>query len=84
VLYPHPVLDHSVIHHGCLASRVRIVPKAQVSAEVSAMRMLFPHESVLTLPMACRHACVYTDQAPPWMVASRIDDHALSVEDGAS
>jgi hypothetical protein len=81
--HQHTVLDNSVIHHGCHASRVRIVPKARLNDEASAMRVLFPHEAVLTLAMGCRHACVYTDQAPPWLVQSRVADHAIDPDDGA-
>jgi hypothetical protein len=71
----HPVFDHHIVHQDYHGSRVRIVPNADVDEAVAALRMLFPHESVLTTVIGCRHRCVYTADAPASLVAERISDH---------
>ncbi len=76
----HSAFDHYIVHHDSHAGSVRVVPNDQVADETSAMKMLFPHESVISTPMWCHHTCLYTDQAPPWLVAERIAEHLSEVE----
>lgn len=76
----HTAFDHSIVQHGSHASRVRVVEPDEVNAETAALKLLFPHESVLTTPMGCTHTCLYTDQASPWLVAERMEEHLIEVE----
>lgn len=76
----NPVLDHSIIHRDVHAGGVRIVPNDAVEAAAAEMRMLFPHEMVLTTPMGCCHTCVYAAYASASLVAERISEHLRDVE----
>lgn len=71
----HSVLDHHIVHQDYHGSRVRIVQNPDVDEAVASLRMLFPHESVLTTSIGCCHWCVYTADAPASLVAERISDH---------
>jgi len=75
----HSAFDHHIVHHDHHGSRVRIVPNADVDEAVAALRMLFPHESVLMTVIGCCHRCVYTADAPASLVAERISDHLREV-----
>jgi hypothetical protein len=68
-------LDRHIVHRDHHGSRVRIVAGADVDEAVAELRMLFPHESVLTTVIGCCHRCVYTADAPASLVAERISDH---------
>ncbi len=76
----HSAFDHSNVQHGFHAGRVRVVDPSDVDAETTAMKLLFPRESVMTTPMGCSHTCLYTDQTPPWLVAERMEEHLIEVE----
>lgn len=75
----HSVLDHHIVHQDYHGSRVRIVQNPDVDETVASLRMLFPHESVLTTSIGCCHWCVYTADAPASLVAERISDHLREV-----
>ena len=50
------------------------------------LRLMFPHETILTTPIGCCHQCVYTGDAPPSQVAERIAEHVRDMSahgDGA-
>ncbi len=72
--------DRYIVHQDFHAGSVRVVPNDQVADETAAMKLLFPHESVISTPMRCHHTCLYTDQASPWLVAERIAEHLIEVE----
>jgi hypothetical protein len=78
MLHQH-ALDHHIVHRDHHGSRVRIVTGADVDEAVAALRTLFPHESVLTTVIGCRHRCVYTADAPASLVAERIADHLREI-----
>jgi hypothetical protein len=71
----HSGLHHSIVHQEHHGSRVRIVMNADVDEAVAVLKGLFPHESVLSTPIGCHHACVYTADAPASLVAERISEH---------
>ena len=70
----HPGIDHAVVNSGFHGSRVRIVPLSEVEATVEGMKMLFPHDAILTTPVG-KDVCVYTHNAPASLVAQRISCH---------
>ena len=76
---PHHTLDHHIIHQEHHGSRVRIVMNVDVDEAVATLKMLFPHESVLSTPIGCHHACIYTADAPASLVAERISDHLSQI-----
>jgi hypothetical protein len=71
----HSTLDHHIVHQEHHGSRVRIVTNIDVDEAVTALKVLFPHESVHSTPIGCHHACVYTADAPASLVAGRISEH---------
>ena len=71
----HSTLDHHIVHHEGHPSRVRIVARADVDRVSAELRLMFPHETILTTPIGCCHQCVYTGDAPPSQVAERIAEH---------
>jgi hypothetical protein len=75
MMHHPPALAHSIVHHEGHTSRVRIVARADVDQVSAELRLMFPHETVITTPIGCRHVCVYTDDAPPAQVAERIGEH---------
>ena len=72
---PHHTLDHHIIHQEHHGSRVRIVMNVDVDETVAVLKGLFPHEAVLSTPIGCHHACIYTADAPASLVAERISEH---------
>ena len=46
-----------------------------VDEAVAVLKGLFPHEAVLSTPIGCHHACIYTADAPASLVAERISEH---------
>ena len=70
----HPGIDHAVVNSGYHGSRVRIVPLSDVESAVEGMKMLFPHDAILTTPVG-KDVCVYTHNAPASLVAQRISCH---------
>jgi hypothetical protein len=75
----HPALDHAIVHQDCHGSRVSIVPNADVDAVMDALRLVVPHQSVLSTPIGCGHRCVYTSDAPASLVAERISEHLARI-----
>ena len=75
----HSTLDHHIVHQDHHGSRVRIVANVDVDETLAALRLLFPHETVLSTPIGCHHACVYTADAPASLVAERISGHLSQV-----
>jgi hypothetical protein len=71
----HSTLDHHIVHLQHHGSRVRIVANDDVAEAVAVLKGLFPHDSVLTTPLGCHHACIYTADAPASLVAERISEH---------
>jgi nucleotide-binding universal stress UspA family protein len=71
----HPALDRHIVHQGAHTSRVRIVARMDVEQVTADLRLMFPHETVLSTPIGCCHQCVYTSDAPPSQVAERIAEH---------
>jgi hypothetical protein len=71
----HPGLAHSIVHHEGHTSRVRIVARVDLEQVSAELRLMFPHETVLSMPIGCCHVCVYTADAPPSQVAERIAGH---------
>src|SRR5688572_11084354 len=72
--FEHPGIDHAVVNSDFHGSRVCIVPASEAEDAVIGMKLLFPHESILTTPIG-REVCVYTDNAPASLVAERISLH---------
>jgi hypothetical protein len=70
----HPGIDHAVVNVGFHGSRVRIVPMSEVESTMEGMKVLFPHDAILTTPVG-RDVCVYTHNAPASLVAERISCH---------
>lgn len=75
MLLHHPGLVHAIVHHEGHTSRVRIAARPDVEHASAELRLMFPHETVLTTPIGCCHVCVYTSDAPPSQVAERIAEH---------
>ena len=71
----HSGLHHSILHQEHHGSRVRIVMNVDVEETVAVLKGLFPHETVLSTPIGCHHACIYTADAPASLVAERISEH---------
>jgi hypothetical protein len=78
--HEHPGVDHAVVNHELHGARVRIVPRDQADSAVADMRLLFPHDVILTTPMGCRHICVYSGNAPASLVAEHISLHLHDIE----
>lgn len=78
--YEHPGIDHAVIDHDFHGARVRIVARERVQDAIADMKLLFPHDVILTTPMGCCHVCVYTDNAPASLVAEHISIHLRDIE----
>lgn len=76
----HPTLDHSIVHRDVHGGCVRIVGEADIAEAETALRLMFPHETVLTTTIGCGHRCVYTADAPASLVADRIAEHLRDVE----
>jgi hypothetical protein len=76
----HPGVDHAVVDHDFHGARVRIVPIDQLETTIVDMRVLFPHDVILSTPMGCCHICVYTHNAPASLVAEHLRVHLLDVE----
>jgi hypothetical protein len=74
------VFDRRLAHLAANASRVRIVRDEEVGEARGEMAVLFPHETVIDVPMGCRHVCVYTGSAPASLVDERIREHRRDVE----
>jgi len=51
-----------------------------VKHKIADMKLLFPHDVILTTPMGCLHVCVYTDNAPASLVAEHVSIHLRDVE----
>ena len=79
MLLHHPGLTHHIVHQDVHTSRVRIVARVDLDQASADLRLMFPHETVLSTPIGCRHVCVYTADAPPAQVAERIGEHLRSV-----
>jgi hypothetical protein len=75
----HPGLSHYIVQHEGRTSRVRIVARVDLEQVSSELRLMFPHETVLTTPIGCCHVCVYTADAPPAQVAERIGVHLRDI-----
>ncbi len=75
----HSGLHHAIVHQDHHGSRVRIVMNVDVDETVAVLKGLFPHESVLTTPIGCHHACIYTADAPASLVAERIAEHLRQI-----
>lgn len=75
MLLQHPGLAHSLVHHDGHPSRVRIVAQVDLEQVSAELRLMFPHETVISTQIGCRHVCVYTADAPPAQVAERIGEH---------
>jgi len=65
----HPVHHHHVVHEDASANRVRIAARVDVARVSAELGLMFPHETVLTTPIGCRHDVIYTDHAPASQVA---------------
>jgi hypothetical protein len=72
---PHHTLDHHIVHQDFHGSHVRIVRNEDLDEIRAAIRLLFPHESVLVTPIGCSHSCIYAADAPASLVAERISEH---------
>ena len=70
----HPAIDHAVVNSDFHGSRVCIVPMHEAESAVEGMRLLFPHDAILTTPVGS-DLCIYTDNAPASLVAERISLH---------
>lgn len=80
--FEHPGIDHAVVNSDFHGSRVCIVPASELEDAVIGMKLLFPHESILTTPIG-RDVCVYTDNAPASLVAERLSLHLLGINRAA-
>jgi hypothetical protein len=69
--FEHPGIDHAVVNSDFHSSRVCIVPIAEMDEAIAGMRLQFPHEAVRTTTIG-NDVCVYTDNAPPSLVAERL------------
>ncbi len=78
--HEHPGIDQAVVDHDVHGARVRIVPRERVEDAIADMKLLFPHDVILTTPMGCLHVCVYTDNAPASLVAEHVSIHLRDVE----
>ena len=78
---PHSTLDHHIVHREFHGSHVRVVRNEDVEEIKAAIRVLFPHESVLVTPIGCSHSCIYAADAPASLVAERISDHLREIAD---
>jgi hypothetical protein len=54
---------------------VRIAARVDLARVSAELRLMFPHETVLSTPIGCCHQCIYTDRAPASQVAERIAEH---------
>ena len=68
-------IPHAIIHADYHAGRVRIVRNEEVEQASADLRLLFPHDSILSTSIGCCHTCLYTSDAPVSMVAERIAEH---------
>ena len=75
----HSGVHHSIVHQEHHGSRVRIVMNVDVDETVAVLKGLFPHETVLSTPIGCHHACIYTADAPASLVAERISAHLAQI-----
>ena len=78
----HPGIDHAVVNIGFHGSRVRIVTLSELESTVEGMKLLFPHDAILTTPVG-KDICVYTHNAPASLVAERISCHLQSMNRAA-
>ncbi len=70
-----PALDHSIVHGNAHGARVRIVDDAEIDQAVQIFQLLFPHEHVLRIALACGHTCVYTSDASAADVAAAVKNY---------
>ena len=82
VILHHPVHHHHVVHEDASANRVRIAARVDAARVSAELRLMFPHEAVLTSPIGCCHLCVYTDRAPASHVARHIAEHQQNMAVG--
>ena len=79
MLLHHPIRHHHVVHEDASANRVRIAARVDVARISAELRLMFPHEAVITSPLGCCHVCLYTDHAPASQVAERSAEHLRDV-----
>lgn len=80
--FEHPGIDHAVVNSGFHGSRVCIVPISEMEDAVAGMKLLFPHDAILTTPIGS-DVCVYTDNAPASLIAARLGLHLRNRERAA-
>jgi hypothetical protein len=77
----HPASEeHPSLEDYPHAGRVRIVVPGEADEAAAGLRLLFPHDPVLTAPMGCGHVCLYTATVPASVVSECISEHLEEVE----